>query len=78
MSLSNTLLLLNAQREYVGRVMSIYMFTFSLMPLMVLPMGALADLAGLTTTFAAAGVLVIVGSALIVLLAPREAVFQER
>ncbi|MCL6647608.1 MAG: MFS transporter [Chloroflexi bacterium] len=78
MSLNNTLLLLNAQREYVGRVMSISMFTFSLMPLMALPMGALADLAGLTTTFAAAGVLVIVGSALIVLLAPREAVFQER
>jgi MFS family permease len=78
MSLSNTLLLLNAQREYVGRVMSIYMFTFSLMPLMALPMGALADLVGLTTTFAAAGTLVIVGSALIVLLAPRAAVFQER
>lgn len=43
MSLNNTLVMLQTDQAYYGRVMSIYMMTFSLMPLAGYPMGLLVD-----------------------------------
>lgn len=43
MSLNNTLVLLQSDQAYYGRVMSIYMMTFSLMMFAGLPMGILVD-----------------------------------
>lgn len=77
MSLNNTLLMLNCDRDYLGRLMSVYMFTFSMMPLMVLPISALADLIGVQMTFALQGVLVVGLMAAIALLAPPRAVFRD-
>ena len=42
-----------------GRVMSIYMMTWSLMPIALLPMGALVDVVGAPITVAGAGVLLL-------------------
>jgi len=42
-SLNSTLVMNNSDSEYHGRVMSVYMLTFSAMPLAVVPYGALAD-----------------------------------
>lgn len=42
-ALNSTLVMNNADPEYHGRVMSVYMLTFSAMPLAVVPYGALAD-----------------------------------
>lgn len=55
MALNNTLLMTNVSREMLGRVMSIYMMTFGLMPFSALPAGALAEAIGapMTVTFGA-------------------------
>lgn len=58
LTINNTLIFSHAQRELHGRVMSVYLLTWSLMPLAALPMSALADLVGPQLTVAAAGVLV--------------------
>jgi MFS family permease len=42
-ALNSTLIMNNATPAYHGRVMSVYMLTFSAMPLAVVPYGALAD-----------------------------------
>lgn len=42
-ALNSTLVMNNSDPEYHGRVMSVYMLTFSAMPLAVVPYGALAD-----------------------------------
>lgn len=77
MSLNNTLLMLNCDREYLGRVMSVYMFTFSVMPLMVLPISAFADVAGVQMTFALQGAAVVGAMMAIAVVAPRRAVFSD-
>ena len=43
MSLNNTLVMLHTDQAYYGRVMSIYMMAFSLMPLAAFPMGIMVD-----------------------------------
>ncbi len=43
MSLNNTLVMLQTDQAYYGRVMSIYMMSFSLMPMAAFPMGLLVD-----------------------------------
>ncbi len=43
MSLNNTLVMLHTDQAYYGRVMSIYMMAFSLMPLAAFPMGLMVD-----------------------------------
>jgi MFS family permease len=58
LTINNTLIFTHAQRELHGRVMSVYLLTWSLMPLAALPMSVLADLVGPEPTVAAAGVLV--------------------
>lgn len=60
MSLNSTLVMDKADPQYHGRVMSIYMLTFSLMPLSVLPTGAIADAVGAPVTIGIAGLLLAV------------------
>jgi MFS family permease len=57
MSLNNTLLQVNSQDELRGRVMSVYMMTWGLMPLGTLPAGVIADQMGVRLVVGAQGVL---------------------
>ncbi len=58
LTINNTLIFTHAERELHGRVMSVYLLTWSLMPLAALPMSVLADVVGPEPTVAAAGALV--------------------
>lgn len=60
MSLNNSLVLEAAPRAFHGRVMSVYMMTFALMPLATLPAARLADTLGPAQTVAGMGGLLIV------------------
>lgn len=55
MSLNSTLVMDKAEPQFHGRVMSVYMLTFSLMPISVLPVGALADAFGAPITIGIGG-----------------------
>ena len=57
MTINSVLVMLNTDRELYGRVMSVYMITWSLMPISMLPMGALVDVLGAPATVAGAGAL---------------------
>ena len=70
-TLNNILVISTADPEYHGRVMSIYMLTFSVMPLMAAPLGLLADAIGATTLFIAQGSLIIVFMVLVTASNPR-------
>jgi len=60
MTLNSVLLMTATDREYYGRVMSIYMVTFSLMPISMLPMGILVDSVGVQAAVGGAGLLMAV------------------
>ncbi len=70
-TLNNTMVMNAADPEYYGRVMSIYMLTFSVMPLMAAPLGALADAVGASVLFVVQGCLVAGGVLVIGLSNPR-------
>ncbi len=55
-TLNNTMVMAEARPEFYGRVMSVYMLTFALFPLMSAPMGILADVITPTSTFVLLGV----------------------
>jgi len=59
-TLNNTMVMGESDPEYYGRVMSINMLTFSVMPLMSWPLGLLADLISAEATFALMGGVIIV------------------
>jgi hypothetical protein len=59
MSSNNALLMQAAPRAYHGRVMSVYMLTWGLMPLSSLPAARLADVVGAPATVAGMGGLLI-------------------
>ncbi len=56
-SLNSTLVMTNTEPAYHGRVMSVYMLTFSAMPLGVVPFGALSDIYGAPITIGIGGLL---------------------
>ncbi len=56
-SLNSTLVMTNTDPAYHGRVMSVYMLTFSAMPLGVVPFGALSDMYGAPITIGIGGLL---------------------
>ena len=60
MALNNSMLMMTASPEYHGRVMSLYMLTFGIFPLMGGPLGVLGDAIGGFATFTALGVALIV------------------
>lgn len=59
MALSNTLVMANTEPGFYGRVMSVYLLTFALMPITMIPAGWLADQIGGPITVAATGVIVV-------------------
>jgi MFS family permease len=64
-TLNQTMLMTESGHEYRGRVMSIFMLTFSAMPLMALPLGVVADRIGARDLFVAQGLLVMAMLALL-------------
>ncbi len=63
LSLNSTFIMTGSEKAMHGRVMSVYLMTWGLMPVTTMPMSVLADAFGAPTTVAAAGAL----TALIVL-----------
>ena len=55
MTLNNTMIMTETRPEFYGRIMSIYMLTFSVFPFMSYPLGILADHITATTTFSILG-----------------------
>ncbi len=55
MALNNTLIMMNTKPAMFGRVMSVYMMTFSIMPLAAYPMGILSDVIGVQWVVGGAG-----------------------
>jgi predicted MFS family arabinose efflux permease len=60
-ALNNTLLMSNTEARLTGRVMSIYLLTWAVMPVGALPLAWLAEQAGAPLAIGVAGVIVIVG-----------------
>jgi MFS family permease len=69
-SLNSTLVMAHADPKYHGRVMSVYMLTFSAMPLAVIPFGIFADQVGAPLTIGIGGIMLAVVIGLIGLLHP--------
>ncbi len=59
-TLTNTLIMSNTPEDLVGRVMSLYMITWGLMPLGVLPAGALAEVFGAPAVVTGGGLILLV------------------
>lgn len=57
LALNNTIILSSCEPKMHGRVMSVYLMTFSLMPLTTMPMSAATDVAGARLTIGVAGAL---------------------
>jgi hypothetical protein len=55
MTLNNTMIMANSRPEFHGRVMSVYMITFSIFPLMAWPLGLVADATSAVATFVMLG-----------------------
>ena len=66
-TLNNAMTMQESRPEYYGRVMSINMLTFSAMPVMAYPLGALADFFGARETFMVQGAIVLGFMALVAL-----------
>lgn len=66
--MNNVLLMDATDQQYYGRTMSIYMLTWSMMPIAVLPMGVLIDQIGMPMTQAGAGLILAVSVGLVFLL----------
>jgi MFS family permease len=56
-TINRILVMLETDREYYGRVVSIYMMTWSLMPLALVPMGELVDHIGAPVTVGVAAIM---------------------
>ncbi|MBA2452390.1 MAG: MFS transporter [Chloroflexia bacterium] len=59
MALNSTLVMDKAEPEYHGRVMSVYMLTFSAMPLAVTPFGAMSDAFGAPLVIGIGGLMLV-------------------
>jgi predicted MFS family arabinose efflux permease len=69
-ALNSTLVLASTDREYYGRVMSVYMLSWSVMPFVAMPESALADALGVQTMVAGVGVLLVLVLLAVILLLP--------
>ena len=69
-ALNNTMVLGATDSKYYGRVMSVYMLSWSVMPFAALPESALADQIGVQVTVAGVGVLLVAALLAIVILVP--------
>ena len=66
-SLNQILIMGQIEDRYRGRVMSIFMMNFGLMPFAVLPAGIVADIVGPQPVLAGLGVLIVASSALVLM-----------
>jgi MFS family permease len=67
LTINRMLVIERTEREFYGRVMSVYMMTWSIVPLVMLPLGVLVDRFGASATVAVSGALltlVVAGAAL--------------
>ena len=71
MTLNNTMIMGETRPQFYGRIMSIYMLTFSIFPFMSYPLGVLADRITASTTFVLLGVAIIAFMALMFVVSPR-------
>jgi MFS family permease len=71
MALTNTLLMENTPEELIGRVMSIFMMTWGLAPLGMLPAGALAEAFGAPITVLIGGAILFLFLLAVVVSQPR-------
>jgi predicted MFS family arabinose efflux permease len=71
MSLNMTLLQVNASPEMRGRIMSIGMMTFGVMPLSAVPFGVLAERVGTPDALTTSGILLIVFTVLFAIAYPK-------
>ncbi len=78
MALNNSMLMMTASPEYHGRVMSLYMLTFGIFPLMGGPLGVLGDAIGGFATFTALGVALVVFIALMAVVGGQRALSVKR
>jgi len=77
LTLNRTLVLLNTDKAFYGRVMGVYMMTWSLMPVATLPMGALVDAIGAPFTIGGGGFL-LAACILLASLMHRETAYKSR
>ncbi len=77
-ALNNTMVLGDTDQAYYGRVMSVYMLSWSVMPFVALPQSALVDVVGVQAMVAGVGALLIVMLLAIVLLLPGHRRLRER
>lgn len=70
MTLNNTLIMTATEPAFYGRVMSVYMLTFSVFPLMSGPMGVVADRISAQITFELLGAGIVVFMAVVIALNP--------
>ena len=70
MALNNTLLQSNVPLRILGRVMSIYMITFALMPMGTLPIGAVAEAFGPTIAVAGGAIIIVLFTLAMAILRP--------
>jgi MFS family permease len=70
-TLNNTMVMANTDEQFYGRVMSVYMLTFSVFPLMAWPMGLVADRIGAFTTFMLLGIGIVGFLAIVFAVNPR-------
>ena len=71
MTLNNTMIMGATKPEFHGRVMSVYMLTFSIFPLMSGPLGVLADQTGAVRTFVFLGSTILLFIVAVIALRPR-------
>lgn len=71
LAVNNTLIQSNVPHEMLGRVMSIYVMTFALMPLGTLPLGAVTDAIGAPLAIGAGGAIVALFTLAMVVFYPR-------
>lgn len=71
MTINSTMLMGESRPELHGRVMSVYMLTFSVFPLMAWPLGALADRTSAVGTFILLGSIIVAFIALATVASPR-------
>jgi MFS family permease len=71
MALNNTLIQLSTPHEVRGRVMSLFMMTFGLMPIGTLPAGAIAEVVGVAPVVGVGGAIVFVTMVIVALTQPR-------
>ena len=69
-ALNNTMVLGSTDPKYYGRVMSVYMLSWSIMPFATMPESALADQLGVQKMVAGVGVLLVLSLLAIMLIVP--------